>query len=148
MRSGNRVLIAALLAVVAACGNDDGSGPSTGELSGVWRATKVELVSVANSSVKVDLVSMGAVYTLTLGTSGTFTLAGTMPGEPADTRTGTWSASSDVLTLNFAGGSGNWQFDMELSGTTLTLSGANGSYDFNDDDQDEEAKINLVLTRQ
>jgi hypothetical protein len=54
--------------------------------------------------------------------------------------------SQDMLSLNYAGG--EWQFDMVLSGNTLTLSGADGEYDFNDDDVDDPAKVNLVLVRE
>jgi hypothetical protein len=62
---------------------------------------------------------------------------------------GTWS-STDVLTLNLPPVgeiSGEWQFDATLSGDTLTLTGADTSWDFDDDGSIEDAKFNLTFVR-
>jgi hypothetical protein len=136
----------ALLGAVGACGGDGGTGPSAASLAGTWRATQAQLVSVANPSTQVDLVAMGGTVRLVLSDAQTFTLTVLMPAEPDDITTGSWSSSIDVLTLTY--GSGSMQFDMTLSGNTLTLTGANGDYDFNGDDTDEPAKISLTLTRE
>lgn len=146
---GNRARAAAvaLVAVVAACGKS-GTAPSTAELAGTWRATKVEYVNLANSSQKAELVSSGAVYTLTLTAAGTFTLTGTHPGDDPISLAGNYEAT-DVLTLNYTSGAmGQAQFDMALNGNTLTLSGGHAPYDVNGDDQDEESLLNMVLARQ
>jgi hypothetical protein len=138
-----------MLVMTTACGGDDGSGPSESELAGTWRATKYELVSVANPSLKVDMVALGGTVTMTLSSSGAFTLVAQMPDEPAETFTGTWEASSEILTLDFVTGlSGDMQFDMSLSGNILTLSGADAEMDLDGDGQDEAAKVTIVLTRQ
>lgn len=71
-----------------------------------------------------------------------------VPGEPTEVITGTWSASADVFTIRESGSSGNQQFDWNLNGTTLTLSGANGDFDFDGDDIDEPAKVTVVLLKQ
>jgi hypothetical protein len=138
-----------LFAVLATACGDDGTAPSEEQLAGTWKATKAEFVSKANSSQKVEIVALGATVTVTLTEGGAFTLVVSIPGSPVETNTGTWSASGEVLTLHFATGFiGQWEFDMSLSGNTLTLSGADAEFDVNGDDQDDEVKLNLVLARQ
>jgi len=142
-----RAAVVVLVAVVGGCGS--GTAPSPQELAGTWRATRVEFVSAANPATKVELVSTGAVYTLTLTASGTFTLTGTHPGDDPLSVAGTYSASVDVLTLTYTSGFfGESQFDMSLNGNSLRLDGGHVPYDVNGDDQDEEALLNLVLARQ
>jgi len=147
MTNTKLALIGAILVVGGSCGND-GSGPEASELAGTWRATRFEYVSVANSNQRLELVALGAVVTVTLTEAGAFTIVVAIPDEPQETFTGTWSASRDVLTLNRASGGGQWQFDMQLSGNTLTLSDANSEFDINGDDQDEPVKLNMTLARQ
>lgn len=138
-------IMAALLVAATACGGDD-NGPSGDDLVGTWQASKLELVSVANPATKVELIASGGTLVLVLNEAKTFSMTQTVPGSPDEVTTGTWSASIDVLTLTY--GMGTYQFDMVLSSNTLTLTGADGSYDFNGDDTDEPAKINLTLHRQ
>ncbi len=64
----------------------------------------------------------------------------TEPGQPAEVSSGTWSASADVLTITWTSGQrGNAQFDMTLSGNSLTLTGGHVAYDLNGDDIDDES---------
>ncbi len=148
MGTGARVAAAALVAVAGACGKS-GTAPSSTELAGTWRATKVEYVNLANHNQKVELVSTGAVYTLVLAADGTFTMTGSHPGDDPLSLAGHYEASVDVLKLIYtAGAYGQAEFDMSLSASTLTLSGGHAPYDVNGDNQDEESLLNLVLTRQ
>ena len=96
----------------------------------------------------MEIVALGTTLTLTLDPGGTYTQKITDPGEAGQTTTGTWSSSKDVLTLRPAGISGNTQFDMSMAGSTLTLSGGHVLFDVNGDGRDEEAILNLALTRQ
>jgi hypothetical protein len=136
------IMMAALLVAGVACGGDD-TGPSGDDLVGTWQASKLELVSVANPATKVELIASGGALELVLNETRTFSMTQSAPGSPDEVTTGTWSASIDVLTLTY--GMGTYQFDMVLSSNTLTLTGADGSYDFNGDDTDEPARINLTL---
>jgi hypothetical protein len=116
-------------------------------LVGTWRATKAEFVSSANSSKKVDIIAQGSTLTLALNAS-TFVMTITDPGESPQVRSGTWSSSTDVLTLvTSSGGSGESQFDFSLNGNQLTLTGGHTLFDFTVGNF-EEAIMNLSLVRQ
>jgi hypothetical protein len=135
-------------AALVACGGGDATAPPADDFAGTWQATKVELVSAASSSVRVELVAAGAAFTLTLRSDHTFTLTGIIPGESPLTLTGTWTASADVFTMSFTSGlSGQWQFDYSLAGDVLTMNGANTDWDFDDDGDDDPARLNLVFVR-
>lgn len=47
-------------------------GPPAADLVGTWNATVVELVSVANSNTRVELISLGYAATLVLDEDGGF----------------------------------------------------------------------------
>lgn len=141
-------LVGLALAAGVACGG--GSGPSPRSLSGKWKATTAEVVSTSNSSRKTDLVANGGTVLLVLDQGGSFALTVSVPGDPVQQSGGTWSSSVDVLTLTYTSGpnSGNSEFEMNLSGDTLTLNGADLDFDFEDDGVFEAAKLNLRLARQ
>ena len=146
-----RIVVASLVAaaILAPACDKNGSSPSAPTaqtLEGTWRATKAEFVSVASSSRRIDVVASGATVTLAFAGNGyTFTLA--QAGQTPIVQTGSWSASSDVMTLTRTGMSGNQQFDMNFSGNNLTLNGANALFDFNTGVY-EEAKLSMTLVRQ
>jgi len=140
------VLAAAAFLGAAGCKSSTGPEEAAG-LVGTWRATKAEFVSIANSSKKVDIIVQGSTLTLVLDSS-TFVLTITDPGESPLVRSGTWSSSTDVLTLvTTSGGSGESQFDFSLNGNQLTLSGGHIQFDFTVGNP-EEAILNLTLVRQ
>ena len=146
MRKAVLIILAALVILVFGSCKDSSTGPSPQGLTGTWQATKAEYVSVANPSTKVDIVAQGSTVTLVLDTS-TFTLTITDPGKAPKVTTGTWTSTTDTMTLEPSGMSGGWTFDMTLSGNTLTLSGANVLFDFGGTGTVQDAKLNLVLTR-
>lgn len=141
-------LLTLLLLALAACGDDDTTGPPAATFAGTWDATEIELVSTANANTRVELVALGATGVLTLTSAGAFTVVVTVPGYDGINATGTWSASQDVLTMTFATGMfGQWQFDYTLAGDLLTMTGATSEYDFDDDGDDDDARLNLELER-
>lgn len=140
------ILVASFAA--AACGGSNPNAPSAQTLAGTWKATRAEFVNRSNASQRVEIVALGTTLTLTLEAGGTYTQKITDPGQGGQTTTGTWSASKDVLTLKPAGISGETQFDMTMSGSTLTLNGGHVLFDVNLDGQDEESILSLTLTRQ
>lgn len=147
------VTLIALLAVAAACGdNDNGgspTGPSATTLEGNWRATQAEFASLAPPTRVVEVVAKGMTVTLQLPVAGSYTLTLAEPGQPAVVLTGTWSASRDVLTLNLSGPfAGEIQFDYVLSGDTLTLRGGHMPFTYDDKVGPEESIVNMTMARQ
>jgi len=151
MRTRERALAVLLvLAGSAACGGDGGTGPSKAELTGTWSASRIEYTNVANPAQKVDVAQQGATLTLGLQSGGVFTIALLVPGEAPVDISGLWSSSTDVLTLRWTSGAANneMQFDMTLTGNSLSLVGADSEFDFDGDDVDDPATLSLTLTRQ
>lgn len=138
----------ALSAILGLAGCKSNTGPEdTESFLGTWNATKAEYTSVANSSLKVDIVAGGSTVVLVLNAS-TFTLTITDPGENPVIAGGTWSASTDTITLTWTSGyNGESQFDYTLSGDNLTLDGGHLPYDFTPGSP-EEALLELILHRQ
>jgi len=147
----NRVLVVSALSLFCgmalACG-DDAAGPSPSEITGTWQATKVEYVSTAQPTVSVDLIAdEDYTVTLVLAANGSYTFTQTPPGEQPQTSTGTWELDGDVFDVAPTGTQYRLQFEIALSGNTLSLSGADAEYDFDGDQSPEDAKLNMVLTR-
>lgn len=150
-----RFALAALLVTLltSSCGGA-AAAPPPETLLGTWNAASVQLVSMADSTVQVDLVGdLGATVTLVLAANKDFTLTvtytGEEPGVPpwaaSSVVTGTWS-STDILTLRTSPTS-EWQFEIDLQGDMLTLTEADTSFDFRGDGTMEDADLGFILTR-
>lgn len=137
--------LALIAAGLAACGGSD--EPSMENLSGIWRATRLEFVNAANSSQRVELIAQGATLELNLNDNGAYRATLVMPGEPGEVTDGTWSYTSDTFTLQGAGASFSLVFDLDLQDDRLTLAGADAEYDFDDDGTDEPATLTMELVR-
>jgi hypothetical protein len=115
---------------------------------GTYDATKAEFVSVANPNLWADLVAQGWTVVLEIN-ANTLTMQFQPTGDPAVIATGTWSASGDVLTVNWTSGfSGESEFDyiFNSSGSQLTLTGGHvsGEIAFGNP---AEAILNLILEK-
>jgi hypothetical protein len=148
--TARRILLALSVALIASCGGDDEdtTGPVNNDLVGTWDATVIQLTSVADPGTVVELVSQGANGRLVLEADGGFGLSVGVPGEPTEFGNGDWGAT-DVLTLIFGDGDieGTWQFDIDLNGDSLRLTGADTEWDFDDDGTDDPATLDMTLTR-
>ncbi len=146
MRFGYATLVMAVF-LIPACGGNGGSNLTpTPTLQGTWRATRAQFVSIAAPTRQVDIVSQGGTVTMTFaGSSYTFTQTET--GKPQQTHSGTWTASTDMVTLRPAGVTWAIEYDMALSGNTLTLGGGSVQYDFTTGVL-EEARLTLTMVRQ
>jgi hypothetical protein len=131
--------------LLVACSGDDTT--SSVDLAGTWNVTRYELVSTTSSPTRVDLIALGATAQLVMRSDGTYQLTMTGTGAQDETGSGTWSASSDVVTITRVGMSGQMQFNYSLSGSTLTLVGADTEWDFNGDGVDEPAKLNMTVVK-
>lgn len=145
MRALAAIILIGLTAATGCHKSPTSPTPAASGLPGTWQASRAEYVW---GSVRLDSVSKGARMVLTLGASSTYTLKTTDPGEPEETSTGTWTASTDVLTLRPTGMSWTIEFDMNLSASSLTLNGGHVGYDINGDDADEECVLNSTWVRQ
>jgi hypothetical protein len=141
-----RFIMASLVLALVACGDDDDTGPNQDPLVGTWEATEAEVVSVADPQTSEELISQGGTLTVELNANGTFSLDVTFPGEAPQAVNGTWSATQDVLTLNWTGLPITWEFDFALVADVLTVTGADTEWDFGTGD--EAATLNAVLARQ
>lgn len=141
--------LAALFVVAAACSDSTASKQPPATLAGTWTATKVEYVQASNTSNKVDIVPLGGSATLVLNADSTFQFTITQPGEGPFVVTGHWSATGEEMTLNYnmPGFTGTWQFDLALNENSLSLNGAHTDYDVNNDGTNEDARLNLAMTR-
>ncbi len=152
MRITARIVPIVVAFVAVSCGGSGGSGsptaPSSPTLAGTWKATRAEFVSAGNSNLRVEVVAKGTTMVLTLDAGGSYTQKITDAGQAGQTTTGTWAASSDVLTLKPTGMSFQIQFDMALSGNNLTLNGGHVTFDVNGDGSEEEALLYMTLARQ
>lgn len=141
-----RLITASLVLALAACDDDDDTGPNQDPLVGTWAATEAEVVSVADPQTSEELIGQGGTLTVELNANGTFTMDVTFPGEAPQNITGTWSATQDILTLNWTGLPITWEFDFTLVADVLTVTGADTEWDFGSGD--EAATLNAVLARQ
>lgn len=140
---GHALALNVLLGAVAACGNN-AAGPSAASIVGNWQATKVQYVSTTGLGT-VDVIAEGGTATLVLHADGTFEYTCALGATVIEDLTGDWDVS-DGLTLSMSA-TNKMQFDVSLSGNTLTLTGAYREYDFNDDSIREPARLDLTLRR-
>lgn len=146
MRKG---LICAFIGLVALAGwgCKSNTGPEGEELTGTWNATMAEYVSVANTSIRTDIIANGSTLVLVLNTS-TYTMTITDPGESPVVTNGSWSNSIDTLTLTPSGGTSNMVFDLNMiDDNTIGLTGGGAWFDFTAGNF-EDATLNLRLARQ
>ncbi|MFN8177903.1 MAG: lipocalin family protein [bacterium] len=143
-RSGLALLV--LLGTWTGCGKDDTTGPSPQGVVGTWQATKIEYVQ-QSPPASVDLIALGATAQLVLDSDHTFVYTLTASGQSPDVNSGTWQLSGQVMTVSPEGMPFSWQFEITLAANKLTLTGADGEFDFNGDDVMEPAKMNLEFSR-
>src|SRR5512141_2872695 len=98
-----RRFLAVVASALVAMACSGGGSTSSSDLVGTWNVTKYELVSTASPATKVELISIGASSTVVLKSDGTYQMTMKTPGQPDENITGTWSASSDILTTKQIG---------------------------------------------
>ena len=126
-------LVLAMAGAGCGGGGDKIEAPSTQTFARTWHLTKCEYVNVANTSQKVDLIASGWVIDLIVSDNMTYLFSATPPGGTVHTSGGTWSVSGSMVNFTPDGSSYSWQFTAQVTETTMTLSGADAEYDFNND---------------
>ena len=141
--------VALLVAVAVGCSDSGNStGPaSPSDFAGDWLASSYVVTNVANSSQSEDLTVLGMTLSITF-TETTYSGTASFPGEVAETFSGTYTIDGNQLTLNETGELQPETMTYTLSGDTMTLSGDDEQYDFDDDGQEDPATFTMVLAKQ
>lgn len=134
------ILIAVWLMQLAINGCKDKLGPESSEIVGFWTATKIEYVGKAGQGT-INAMEAGWSATLTLNADHTGDLAVTPGDDDTWHWAGAWEIDGDLFRIVGQGA------DIRLSGSTLYLTGFDGSYDFNGDSQLDPAKLNLAFVK-
>ena len=143
----------ALLASVAVGCSDSGTttGPTgsatPSQLVGTWVGSSYVVTSVANSTLSADLFDMGMTLTITFTETGYSGLS-TFPGDLDENFSGTYTISGLQITTNEVGQVDPEIFTYSLSGSILTMSGDDETYDFDNDGVEEPATFVIILNKQ
>lgn len=142
------LLVFLVVSHLASCSSSGSTGPEIpGELVGEWEATSMVLTSVEDPETSVDIVQNEEVsgsFVLLIRDDATYEATLTVFGVP-ETEFGTLESSGSALTFRPQNGSPS-KVTWSLSGDQLTMDGET-TFDFNRDQQDEEATLHLVLVR-
>ena len=133
-----------LLFLLAGC-SDDPSGP--GELKpfvGVWEAVELVMTNQANPSMEVDIIEMGASFSISILSTGQYAATLTFLGQ-GTSEMGTVKVSGNTITIDPTQPPGDplvatWSFQ----GSYLILDGTS-EYDFNQDGIPEDSFAHIVL---
>jgi hypothetical protein len=140
MRNRSVTLLAAAL---LGLGCLEKPGPSPGEIIGTWVTTSMVFTGKAGQGT-LDLSQQGHQGTLVISADGAFTwhVVPTFVGNPCDLE-GTWELETDLFRMWVGGGHLAW--DISVSGGTLHLDTGDGSYDWDGDLAVEGTSISLTL---
>ncbi len=136
------------VALLVAVGCSDSTGPaSPSDFVGDWLASSYVVTNIANTSQSEDLIGLGMTLSITFTETSYSGTAG-FPGEATETFSGTYTIDGNQLILNETGELEPDTMTYALSGNTMTLSGDDEEYDFDDDGQDDPATFTMVFQRQ
>lgn len=143
MRRISLLGLSALIVWSLSC--SDGTGVEEDDLVGTWDATQLEFTEKANVDHRVDLIANGWTFAITLDQDGTYDAILDAPDGPPEAITGVWEATIDVFRMKDDTEPWWQEFDLSLSGTTLTLTGGDLNFDFGGGDV--EASLDMVLVK-
>ncbi|WP_297795064.1 hypothetical protein [uncultured Eudoraea sp.] len=144
--------------VLFSCSDDDPEplvkvgGPfEINELAGNWEATSA---TFSDGNLFVNIIEIGGSATMTVQSSGNFTLTIDPPDRPAYTTSGEmfWEEFEGqyYFAIEWANYPGDWDtYGATLNATTFTLNGGfdSGEYDFDNDGTFETASISFTFIR-
>jgi hypothetical protein len=119
------------------------------DLVGVWDATKFEFEETTGDPVvTVDLITMNFTVTIEINEAGTYEITTTFLGGEPQVESGTWVLEGgDLLIMTASGETVGDEFDVTLSGTTLTVRTSDLTFDFDDDGTEEPALFEAILEK-
>jgi len=160
MNSNFYSLLSALLCsfFIIACSSSDedefslvGTNTSIAEIAGNWNATRGFFVSSATGPLMAtDVVAEGGSVTLSIQTTGQFSITVKEAGRTPDTSTGRMTFDEDLLVIFFDDDPGEWEFfGIVHNEPNLSIQGGNGSaeFDFDGDGTKEPANVEFDFVR-
>jgi hypothetical protein len=135
---------------LAACGDDSGSGSgiTIDDLVGSWNATTVTYTNQQNPAERVDRIADGGYATVTVAADGGYAFVLVPAGEDAEVASGFMVIESGFLLVqNILEPGVTVAFAMTVTGSTLGLVSDEPTYDFNGDEEEEPAVLQIGLRR-
>lgn len=129
------------IGAVTPVGCGDSTGISPEELEGTWTATSIVFTSKDDPSQRVDIITLGASFTMTVDSDGS--VSTTFRDGQGGTDSDSGRVLSDGNKLTLAGAT----FTAERSGAELTISDDTEEFDFDNDGSDEPATLVATLIR-
>lgn len=148
MTSRLRIALGTLGLVAAAsigCGDSGSTGPSASSLIGTWSATKVEMVSLADTTYRIDGLEGGQTLVLYIYEDHTWESIQTRPGQSDFHGAGTWSLSGRTLTITAEGESPE-KFRVSCDGSIMKLS-LETTWDYDFDGTAEPARMSMHFVK-
>jgi len=144
MRHLTAVGIAVAVATLAGCG--ESLEPTS--LVGTWDATVLRFTNLANQSQSVEVIAGGGSLIITLSANSSYQATITIPGQNPEVTSGTWVYTDlDGLTLTETGEVDGTDFNVNLSGDTMTITSTDGiTFDFGAGDV--PVRLDATLVRQ
>ena len=142
-----------LLLAVCGCGGQDATGPEPNPTAnpdfmvGSWLATSMLLTSKANPEVAVDLIQLGATFTLSVEPSGRYLAILEGYGQSSSESGRLTVEGPLVIFMRSLPTPDESSAQWERNGTSVTLEG-DSEFDFNSDLTPEEATLRTVLVPQ
>ena len=143
------IAVGLLLAVLSACGSDDGAtdpGPLA-ELAGTWEATSMVVTSQDDPETGGDITQppYGATFVLEIRADGRYTATLTV-FDQTDREDGELGVSGSTITFDPDGVAPPRDGTWSLEGGILVIDGET-SFDFNNNGTPESADLHLELVR-
>jgi hypothetical protein len=125
------------------------TGVEAVDLVGVWDASKFEFEETTGDPVlTVDLITMNFTVTIEINEGGTYEITTTFLGGEPEVVTGTWVLEGgDLLIMTETGATVGDEFEVTLSGTTLTVRSGDMTFDFDEDGTDEPALFEAIFEK-
>ncbi len=145
-----RHLLTSALSLIMATACSDSTGVETADLLGEWEAQSMVVSSVADPTMTVDLMELGATVTVTFGEEATYSVTETEYGDGGmENESGTYTVSGSILTTveMIEGQVGDTEeMTIVLNGNSMTLT-MSDMWDFNDDGTETPAVLVIGFTR-
>ena len=158
-KAGHLIYLSAILTVFSifftCCGEDDepklkGDKYSISDIAGNWTATQAFFSSIeVPHKGSLDVLGEGGTLTLSIKDNGRFTLTIILPGEANQVFSGQLGFDEEWLAVSYDEDPGEYDymfFELNATKTELTIRGDAG-YDFDDDNIEDLASMDLVLKR-